>query len=276
MIAGIMQRHRKALGLAYGLTVAGFVVGQLYPLATAFAINGVLAQNYPAILWLVGCHFLLMTLEVSAKMLDTRIFTRIHSEFATDAVHQAHRQGIAPTRVAGRAVLLREYISFLESDVPAALLSVVSVAVSMVALIWLGPVTGLVCLLLLIPASLINMELAKRSRPLHARLNDRLEKEVEWLQRDSMWGMRRHFRALSALRVRLSDLEAGAYGLLELFVIALFAVALWRISLQDAIEVGTVYAIFSYIWRFVTSMDVVPQIVQQLGKLADISRRLKV
>lgn len=275
MIRAIMQRHRKPLALAYGLTVSGFIIGQLYPLATAFAINGVLAKNYSAILWLVGCHFLLMALEVSAKMMDTRIFTRIYARFATDTIEQAHSLGIAPARVAGRAVLLREYITFLERDVPAALLSVVSIGVAMAALLWLDTVIGVVCLTLLVPATLINMRLAAKSRPLNARLNDRQEKEVEWLQRNSKWGTHRHFRALSSLRVRLSDLEASSYGLLELFVIALFAVALWRISLQDVLETGTVYAIFSYIWRFVMSMDVVPQIVQQLGKLADISRRLQ-
>lgn len=275
MLGSVIRGHGSALLTAYSLTVGGYLAAQIYPLVTGFAINGVLQKHYTAIVWLCLCHLLMVGLEVAAKMMDTRVFTRIHAAFATDAVAQAHRRGLSPALIAGRATLLREYVTFLERDVPAALLSAISLGVAIVTLFWLDPAIGGVCLLLLIPASLINMRLARKSRSLNAGLNDRLEQEVRLLQGNAPARVRRHFRALALWRIKLSDLEATSYGILELFVIALFGVALWRVAAQDVVEAGTIYAIFAYIWRFVTSMDQVPQIVQQIAKLADINRRLR-
>ncbi|WP_293854146.1 ABC transporter six-transmembrane domain-containing protein [Sphingomonas sp. SCN 67-18] len=275
MIVPLLREYRYPLAVAYGLSVAGYLAAQIYPLVTGLAINGVLQKNYSAILWLCLCHFIMVALEVSAKMMDTRVFTRIHTRFASDTVNEAHHRGTPPALIAGRATLLREYITFLERDIPAMLLSAISLGVAIVTLFWLDPVVGAACLMLLIPATAINGRLARQSQPLNAGLNDRLEREVGLLQAHSPARIRRHFRALAMWRVKLSDLEAKSYGLLELFVIGLFGVALWRVARIDGIEAGTIYAIFAYIWRFVTSMDQVPQIVQQIAKLADINRRLK-
>jgi ABC-type multidrug transport system fused ATPase/permease subunit len=217
----------------------------------------------------------MVALEVSAKLVDTRVFTKIHTAFASTAVAEAHRKGHSPALIAGRATLLREYVTFLERDVPAALLSIISLGVAIVTLFWLDPAIGAVCLFLLVPSSMINARLARKSQGLNEGLNNRLEREVGLLQRDEPHRISRHFRALGLWRIKLSDLEAVSYGALEMFVIALFGIALWRVATQDVVEAGTIYAIFAYIWRFVTSMDQVPQIVQQVAKLADISRRLR-
>jgi hypothetical protein len=275
MLKSIIIRNKLSLLSAYSLTICGYFVAQIYPLVMGFTINGVLQKNYYAILWLCLCHFIMVGLEVTAKMLDTRVFTHIHAAFASDVVADAHRRTLLPSLIAGRATLLREYVTFLERDVPAALLCVISLVVAIITLFWLDPVIGGVCLLLLIPSTFINGRLAKKSQSLNEGLNDRLEKEVGLLQANAPKRVRRHFQALALWRIKLSDLEAQSYGILELFVIALFGIALWRVGLQDVLEAGTIYATFAYVWRFVTSMDQVPQIVQQIAKLADISRRLK-
>lgn len=215
----------------------------------------------------------MMVLEVSAKMLDTRVFSAVYTEFASDVVKTAHEQGQQPPVIAGRSVLLREYVTFLERDVPAGLLSAISLTVALVMLFWFDWVMGAACVALLVPATIINSRLGKRSAVLNRGLNNRLEREVGFLQKDQPHRLHRHFRALAMWRIKLSDLEAKSYGLLEMFVICLFGVALWRVS-NRAVEAGTIYAIFAYVWRFVTSMDQVPQIVQQIAKLADIGRRL--
>ena len=274
MIKSIVKKNVAPLIVAYGLTIGGYIAAQVYPLVTGFAINGVLQKNYTAILWLCSCHFVMVGLEVSAKMMDTRVFTRIHTAFASDAIAEAHRRGLPPALIAGRATLLREYVTFLERDVPAALLSIISLAVAITTLFWLDPAIGGVCLLLLVPSIIINGRLAKLSRSLNEGLNDRLEKEVGLLQSDAPERVRRHFRALAIWRIKLSDLEAKSYGFLELFVITLFGIALWRVASTTTPEAGTIYAIFAYIWRFVTSMDQVPQIVQQVAKLSDVNRRM--
>src|SRR5215217_2082894 len=105
MLRSVIRIHRLSLLSAYGLTVTAHLTGQLYPLVTAFAINGVLAGDLRPVLGLAVWHMLMMALEVAAKMYDTRVFTRVYADLAGGFVDRAHAMGVAPPVVAARAIL---------------------------------------------------------------------------------------------------------------------------------------------------------------------------
>nr|WP_306673969.1 ABC transporter six-transmembrane domain-containing protein [Tahibacter caeni] len=266
--------HRGRLAAAYSVAMAGSLAGQLYPIATALAINGVLERRYAAIGWLVACHFSALLLEVGAKMFDTRVFTRLYADLAGRFVRRTHEDGVDPSVIAARSALSREYVTFLERDVPTVLFALIGLTVSLSALFWLDPAIGAACLALVPPLLAVNRWLARRSLLLNRGLNDRLEREIDVLRRGRDVSVRRHFRALSGWRIRLSDAEAKAFGAMELSVILLFVVALVRLAQGDATRAGDVYAIFAYLWKFVMALDQVPQLVQQVAKLRDLDRRM--
>lgn len=274
MILAFVKSHLGRLTTAYAVSTAGSLAGQLYPIATALAINGVLEQRYAAIVWLVACHVAALVLEVSARMLDTRVFARLYADIAGSFVRRAHEEGLDPSIIAGRSALSREYVTFLERDVPAVLFAAVGLTVSLCTLFWLDTAIGAACLVLVLPLLAINRWLAHRSLVLNRGLNDRLEREIDVLRRGRPDAVRRHFRALGGWRVRLSDVEAKAFGAMEIAVIALFVVALTRLAQGDAVRAGDVYAIFAYLWKFVMALDQVPQLVQQMAKLRDLNERL--
>lgn len=277
MLGPVIRIHRLRLLSAYGLTAAAHLTGQLYPLITAFAINGVLAQDLRPVLALAAWHLLMMGLEVAAKTWDTRVFTRVYADLAGGFVERAHAGGVAPPVVAARAILTREYVDFLEKDIPGGLTALIGLATALIVLATLDPVVGGACLVLIGPLVLINMSLGRRAVILNRGLNDRLEREVGLLARGRSSTVKRHFSALGAWRVRLSDSEARAFGLMELCVIVLIGAALWRLSQGQPGEIraGDVYAIFSYVWRFVLALDQVPVTVQQIAKLQDLNRRMR-
>jgi hypothetical protein len=274
MILGLARSHAASLGSAYGLTSLAHLSGQLYPLITAIAIDGVLRSDFRPIIALGAWHLLMMALEVAAKMYDTRVFTRVYGDLAGRFVERAHAEGLPPSLITARAILSREYVDFLEKDVPGALTSAIGLITAMAVLISLDHVVGLICLGLILPLTIVNMGLGKRAVALNRGLNDRLEREVGLLGRGRPTTVRRHFEALAQWRIRLSDSEARAFGLMELSVIVLIGAALWRLSIGDAIQAGAVYAIFSYVWRFVIALDQVPATVQQIAKLKDLDRRM--
>ncbi|MFN7128774.1 MAG: ABC transporter six-transmembrane domain-containing protein [Brevundimonas sp.] len=275
MILGVARSHARSLGSAYGLTVLAHLSGQLYPLVTAFAINGVLARDYRPIMALAAWHLMMMATEVAAKMYDTRVFTRVYADLAGQFVIRAHAEGVPPTLITARAMLSREYVDFLEKDVPGALTAAVGLITAMAVLISLDHVVGLICLALIVPLTFINMALGRRATVLNRGLNDRLEREVALLGRGRPSTVVRHFNALAWWRIRLSDSQARAFGLMELSVIVLIGAALWRLAASDAVQAGDVYAIFSYVWRFVFALDQVPETVQQIAKLKDLNRRMR-
>ena len=63
---------------------------------------------------------------------------------------------------------------------------------------------------------------------------------------------------------------------MELTVILLFIAAFWRLALIEAtvVEVGHIYALFAYLWKYVLALDHVPQVTQQIAKLRDINARI--
>jgi ABC-type multidrug transport system fused ATPase/permease subunit len=273
MLRLIIRDHWQKLLAGYGLTGAGNAAELLYPFCTGLAINGVLVGNYWAVGWLVACHFAQMILTVSSKMIDTRIFTGIYADFASGVVDRAHQAGVAPSVVAARASLSRQYIEFFELIMPQVIYAAMAVIVSLAALLWFDWAIAAFCLTLVLPVIAVSIWLGRRSEKLNKGLNDRLEKEVELLRDGKSQTVNRHFQALSGWRIKLSDAEARAFGMMELLVILLFIATLWRVGESGDWQAGDIFAIFSYIWRFVYSLDQVPQLVQKLATINDLDRR---
>ena len=48
-----------------------------------------------------------------------------------------------------------------------------------------------------------------------------------------------------------------------------------RVTYMPDADVGTIFAIFVYVWRLMEKLDMMPQIVQQLMRLKDIRRRIE-
>ena len=275
MLYELARVHRGRLTIAYLLTSSGMIAGLLYPLATGLAINGALSGEYLAVLWLVGCHAAQLVLTVASKRYDTRVFARIFAALASQVVKQSRDDGLDSARVAARASLSREYTNFLEEDVPRMIYAAIALTISLSALTFFQPTLAFACLALCGPLLLIGQSLGRRSSVLNKGLNNRLESEVSVLTYGNDRRVRRHFEALAGWRIKLSDAEATAFGLMEILVIVLFIAALWQVGSADTKpRAGDVFAVFSYLWRFVESLDQVPVLIQKSAKLRDLDRRL--
>jgi hypothetical protein len=75
--------------------------------------------------------------------------------------------------------------------------------------------------------------------------------------------------------VKLSDADAFNWTAIEALSILVFLLVLLRVAYMPAADVGTIFAIFVYVWRLMEKLDMMPQIVQQLMRLKDIRRRIE-
>ena len=55
---------------------------------------------------------------------------------------------------------------------------------------------------------------------------------------------------------------------------ALFALTIGRLATSEGVTPGHVYAVMTYLWTFVGSLDDAPSMVDQLARLKDIGRRV--
>ena len=242
-----------SFALTFGLLGLENALFLAYPLLGGFAIDAMLkgealaASSYA--LMVLGFY----TVGALRRAVDTRVFSLIYARLAADVAADQLGRGERASRVVARVDLAREFVGFFQDHLPMLATSVISIfgAVAMLALLdlTLGLASGLALALVLVALPAF----ARRNEALHGRLNDQREREVDILSRGS--GVLRHFTLLSRLQVRLSDLEAGAYMALGVIAGALFLTAVLVLSRADHMDAGRIYAVMTYLWTFVMSLD---------------------
>ncbi len=271
----LFAKHRWRISATYLLSTLENFFNLLYPFATGMAINGLLKDEYFGLGLFLGTWILHTAMGVWRQRYDTRVFCDIYAQMASDMVLSQHRAGVATTQIVARATLSREIVDFFERDIPLIISSLISFVGALFMLFMYDMQIGLACMVLILPISLLSRRYAKRTLQLNTQLNDQREREVAILESGDPAAIKKHYSLLTMWQVRLSDAEATNWGIIESAMIGLAAWVIYRaVNLDDA-GAGTIYAIISYLWNFVSSLATVPFLVQQLSRLNDISHRVQ-
>jgi hypothetical protein len=169
----------------------------------------------------------------------------------------------------------REFVTFFEKDMPVVLNTLVSIVGSAAILFYYDLVIGAVAALLFIPVAILNRRYMRLSLMLNEGLNNQLEHEVQVIETAQEGPVSRHFAEVRGWRIKLSDADAFNWTAIEGFSILAFLLVLLRVAYMPNADVGTIFAIFVYVWRLMEKLDTMPQIVQQLMRLKDIRRRIE-
>jgi hypothetical protein len=270
-----MRPFRWRIAFTYVLTVIEDLLELSYPWATGLAINGLLAQDYRMIAPVMIAWVLHTAIGCGRQMYDTRLYTEVYNTIVIDTVLRQRQSGIEPTRVAARSAMSRELVTFFEKDMPVVLNAVVSIVGSTAILFYYDLVIGAVAALLFIPVAILNRGYMRRSLMLNEGLNNQLEHEVQVIARAQEGAVAGHFAEVRAWRVKLSDADAFNWTAIEGLSILVFLLVLLRVAHMPGADVGSIFAIFVYVWRLMEKLDLMPQIVQQVMRLKDIRRRIE-
>jgi ABC-type multidrug transport system fused ATPase/permease subunit len=273
LVARRMREWRPKLAVTYGLVIVENTFELLYPFAIGLAVNDLLNDSWVGVGVFSGITLSHTAVSFLRQRYDSRSFARLYGEIATDLVSQQRGDGIDTSAIVGRANLAGEYVDFVERDVPLAITALFAVLGSLVMLVFYDPLLGLVAAAVAIPVALLNRRLMRRSRRIFRHLNDETEVEVSVIERGTHDDVRRHFRILGRQWVRLSDVEAASWGIVDVLAAGLSVFALWRATGSDA-DVGTIFATIAYVWAYVGGFDQVPGVLQRMASLGDIQRRL--
>ena len=272
-LGGLFSAYRWRLLATYSLFNLENGVRLLQPWLLGWAIDGLLRGETLGLTLFIAQHLTFVFLGGARRMYDTRVFTGIYTALASAVVVEQRQHNIEVSRVAARSALSREIVEFFERQVPFIFQSVFSVlgALVFIALCdwWLFAGS----LLLMVAVAPLSTMVSRKTAVLNRRLNDRLEREVNVIERGTFAGILRHYNCAAAWRVRLSDLEAMAFVILQSCLLALVGLALWR-GCATQVDAGQILAIFSYVLMFATGVADVPVLAQQMARLRDISGRL--
>ena len=169
----------------------------------------------------------------------------------------------------------REFVTFFEKDMSVVLNTLVSIVGSAAILFYYDLMIGAVVALLFIPVAIINRSYMQRSLMLNKGLNNQLEQEVQVIEAAQEGAVTRHFAEVRAWRVKLSDADAFNWTAIEGLSILVFLLVLLCVTYMPNADLGTIFAIFVYVWRLMEKLNMMPQIVQQLMRLKDIRHRIE-
>ena len=204
------------------------------------------------IIWGVGA---------ARRAVDTRAFTRIYTELAVPGILNQRIKGIDTSTTTARVALSREFVNFFEHHLPTLITSAFSIIGAMVMLLLIEFWSGVVALLIVAGFGLLLPHYVKVNDRLYFKLNNRLEKEVDRVER---------------FRILISNREAFSFLCIGMAMSLLFGITLTVLTLKQGVTAGHIYAVITYLWTFAISLDDAPRLVEELSKLKDIGRRVEI
>jgi len=268
------QRHSRKLILTFLLVAAENITMLLYPLLAGFAINAIVTgQALHAVLYAVMV-FVMWAIGAARRSIDTRTFARIYAELAVPVIIAQREEQHSASTIAARVALSREFVDFFEKHLPVLVTSVASIIGAAAMLLLLQFWTGVACLFILSFFALFLPGFSSRNEALFVRLNDRLEKEVAFVNSASRRSLSRHYDVLARLRIKLSDREAFGYLAIGTVTAILFASTILTMSFESGLDAGHIYSVMTYMWMFAMSLDDGPQLLEKYSQLKDIGKRV--
>lgn len=245
-----------------------------YPLFAGFAVDSIIRGDASSAVFYAAVVLAFWVIGALRRSVDTRTFTQIYADLAVLVVMDQRNRKQKTSTVAARVVLAREFVDFFEKHVPIIATALVSILGAAVMLVILEPWIGMACLVALVICMTLMPRFVRVNEELHERVNDRLESEIRLVERVGPKTLLRHYRLMSRLRIWLSDREAAAFLFIGTIAALLFVVAITQLSFAESVKAGHIYAVMTYLWTFVSSLDEAPGMVDQMARLRDIGKRV--
>jgi len=270
----ISLRHKNKLIITFLLVILENALYLLYPLLAGFAINAIVtgkawhAVSYAVMvftMWLIGA---------ARRSVDTRVFSRIYAELAVSVILVQRRKSLSSSTIAARVTLSREFVDFFEKHLPVLITSLTSVLGAALMLVVIELWTGIICLSVVAILGFFLPAYTKSNEVLFIRVNDRLEKEVSFIDCASTTSLSRHYNLLAGLRIRLSNREALGYLSIGTVTALLFGMTILIMVFRGGADAGHIYSVLTYLWMFAMSLDDWPQLLEKYSQLRDIGKRV--
>lgn len=151
-----------------------------------------------------------------------------------------------------------------------------SIAGAVVMLLLIEFWVGVVALVILLTFSVLLPRYTQINDQLYFKLNNRLENEVNVIERSQQHHLIKHYGLLSKIRIAISNREALSFLVIGVAMAFLFGTALIILTLRDGVQAGHIYAVITYLWTFAISIDDMPRLIEKFSELKDIGKRVEV
>jgi ABC-type multidrug transport system fused ATPase/permease subunit len=274
----VLREFRGRLFFTYALFGIEMLASLLRPFFLGRAIDGLLAHSYVGLIELSVAHLSYVVIGTVRHRYDTRTFSAVYTSFVTQLLARSTANANV-SRQSAHSTLARQIVDFLEYDFNYVVEAAYNIFGSLVLLFVYNRTVVGICLAVLVPVVLMGRRYGRRAMRLNYEQHDELERQVDIISGRDATAIAEHYRRLRDWQVRLSDQEAWNFGATELLVLVAITASL-IVSTESAsaagaaAQVGSIVGIYNYILKFATGLETIPYMVQRIGALRDIVRRM--
>jgi ABC-type multidrug transport system fused ATPase/permease subunit len=274
VLAARFREKRWQIGLTYSVLVIENVFDLLYPLLIGIAINGLLVGEPMSLAPLAAIWFAHILIGAARQVYDTRLFSAIHANVAGDLAARIDHPDDDLSRVSAHISMSQNVVDFYEIDIPSIATVLIALIGAIILMFFYDVIAGWMVLGLMIPATIVNLWLGKRSLRLNRMLNNQYERQVANLASRRPAGIGLHFARLRKFKIGLSNAEAFSWSAIETFTLLVSIAVIARLAMLPDATAGSIFAGVAYLLRIIAELDRVPELIQKLARLTDIRRRL--
>lgn len=250
------------------------ILGVLIPLFIGLAINDLLDGSLRGVIYLTVLSLSSVAVGNIRRVYDTRTYSRIYQIVAPEMVANEQQKGSSVSKVIARTSLLGEIIEFLEWSVPAVVGAGVYLIAVLVIIAGLNLQVFYASLALLLLTLIVYATTGKLNFKLNESYNDQLEHEVSALESRDHSLIRNYYRTLMRWNIKLADLGTFNYLIVMLGTTALLVYTPIAVIKGGVEYYGLVFSAVLYVFEFITALIELPDHIQQVIRLNEISSRL--
>lgn len=250
------------------------ILGVLIPLFIGLAINDLLDGSLRGVIYLIVLSLSSVVVGSIRRVYDTRTYSSIYQIVAPEMVANEQQKDSSVSKVIARTSLLDEIVEFLEWSVPAVVGAGVYLIAVLVIIASLNLNVFFASLALLLLTLIVYATTGKLNFKLNERYNDELEHEVNVLESRDHSLIRNYYRTLMQWNIKLADLGTFNYLIVMLGTTALLVYTPVAVIKGGVEYYGLVFSAVLYVFEFIAALIELPDHIQQVIRLNEISSRL--
>lgn len=278
----LVKRFRKGIIIAVTLVIIENLAWIVEPTLFGKVIDAVIDRAedplspvfFTLMLWV--CAFVVNSgVGVIRRSVDPKIFLNIFTKLARDVSSTALNDKLSVSKTTARAELSYQYINFFQYRIPELIENNIAIAGAIIAMYLIDWRISLTCLFIVLPLVLIsrfyNIKVVKIQKEYHDMYEDMYDvyskKDPEYVQD--------YYNRLAVPQKRIANWGAFNFGFMRISLLVIFLVVLHIAIDLDDFSAGELYSIVAYLWTFVTAAEYLPELMESITALKDISKRLK-
>lgn len=279
----IFTTYRRSILLAFSFVVVEKVAWIIEPTVFGDVIDAMIegmasppqgSPTIPLLIW-IGIFGINSGVGTYRRSRDEKIFLTIYNDLVAVIAQHVNKGAIDASRAAARAELSREVISFYQYRVPDLIEQAIDIGGAVLALTIFDWRLGATCMTILAPTIFLGRLYNKRVSFFQKQIHDQQEDVYRVYSTHDVQQVRSYYVEMAGWKQRTANWGAMNFGILRVFLLGIFLVILYVAIDLDDFSTGNIYSIAAYVWTFVTSSEYLPEQLESMTSVKDISERLR-